>query len=167
MSSGCGAPTTFEAKNDVSFLKKDIPGWTPVGCASETSNETLLNGARMTITGMTIEKCVNYCNQQGFTYAGTKNRNMCTCGKTLNTSKVSSNHACNLACDGDLNQYCGAVNRVAVYSGNGPVDIPTSTEVPPTSTSGPTTSSPPQAPAPLVTHYGQCGGKMVGMNPLD
>ena len=104
MSSGCGAPTTIEAKNAVSFLKQDIPGWTPVGCASEASNETLLNGARTTIAGMTTEKCVNYCNQQGFVYAGTKNRNTCTCGKTLNTSKVSSNYACNLACDGDLNR---------------------------------------------------------------
>ncbi|KAG8780565.1 hypothetical protein FRC16_003098 [Serendipita sp. 398] len=158
MSSGCGAPTTFQASSTVSFLRSDIQGWTPVGCASENSGETLLNGARTTITSMTVGKCLNYCNQQGFSFAGLKNKNQCTCGKTLNTSKVSSNYACNLACDGDLNEYCGAANRVAVYSGNGPVEIPTQTQIQPTQTQAQPSSSP-AAPSSYVAKWGQCGGK--------
>jgi hypothetical protein len=176
MGSGCGAPTTFLAQSSVTFLEKGISGWTPVGCASENSGETLLSGARTTITGMTVEKCLNYCGQQSQTYAGIK-QNTCSCSKTLNTSKVSANYACNVACDGNLNrtqsssnirvdahtlfvlsEYCGAPNRVAVYSGAGPVDIPTTSQAPTISTPnnpGPTSSSTPTTPTQLVAKYGQ------------
>lgn len=158
MSSGCGAPTDILAQNTVTFLEKNISGWTPVGCASENNGETLLSGARTTITGMTVEKCLNYCGQQSQTYAGIK-QNTCSCSKSLNTSKVSANYACNLACDGNLNQYCGAANRVAVYSGAGPVEIPSTSQAPTISTPsnpGPTSSAPPTQ---TVAKYGQCGGK--------
>ncbi len=177
-STGCGAPTDKLPASSVSFLKSGITGWTPVGCASENAGETLLNGAKYTPGGLTVEKCLNYCNTQGFTYAGLKNRNTCSCGKTLNTSKISASYACNLACEGDLNgmspsrwsgfvsdvlcfssEYCGAATRIAVYSGNGPVDIPTTSQVPTISqppsqsTPGPVTSQPPVGGT--VAKYGQ------------
>lgn len=162
-SSGCGAPTTMLSKTEVSFLENGITGWTPVGCASENNGETLLNGAKYTPGGLTVEKCLNYCNSQNMPYAGLKNKNTCSCGKTLNTSKVSASYACNLPCEGNLNQYCGAANRVAVYSGNGPVDIPSTSEAPPVSTPvyTPPVSTPVTQPPTggTVAKYGQCGGK--------
>ncbi|KAF9044702.1 hypothetical protein BDZ89DRAFT_1191374 [Hymenopellis radicata] len=108
MASGCGAPTSTLPASGVTFLKDGIPGWTPVGCASENNGETLLTGARTTLSSMTVESCLNYCNTQGYAFAGLKNTNTCSCGASLNTSKVSSSYACNLACPGDLNGRCHA-----------------------------------------------------------
>ncbi|KAG8909803.1 hypothetical protein FRC00_009410, partial [Tulasnella sp. 408] len=153
---GCGAPTETLALSDVTFLRKDISGWTPVGCASENNGESLLTGPKYTPGAMTVEKCLNYCGTNGYTYAGLKNKSTCSCGNSINTSKFSSSYACNLACDGDPASFCGAVNRIAVYSGSGPVSLPTTTPGPTTTTQQSTTTTPSGA---QQTHWGQCGGK--------
>ncbi|KAG8975758.1 hypothetical protein FRB90_009423 [Tulasnella sp. 427] len=109
---------------------------------------------------MTVEKCLNYCGTNGYTYAGLKNKSTCSCGNNINTSKFSSSYACDLACDGDPASFCGAVNRIAVYSGSGPVSLPTTTAGPTatTTTKQATTTTPSGA---QQTHYEQCGGKGV------
>ncbi|KAL0577271.1 hypothetical protein V5O48_004728, partial [Marasmius crinis-equi] len=152
----CGAPTEAIPKSNVTFLVSNIPGWTPVGCASENSGEKLLTGPSTTNNMMSVESCLNYCNGQGQSYAGIKN-NVCSCGNTINTSKFSSSYACDVVCTGNVNQFCGAVNRIAVYSGKGAVDLPPQTTLPPTTTitGGGPTSNPT---GPTVPKWGQCGG---------
>ncbi|KAJ7598678.1 hypothetical protein C8J56DRAFT_914678 [Mycena floridula] len=150
--SGCGAPTATLPASSVSFLTSDISGWTPVGCASENSGENLLSGARTTMSGMTVESCLNYCNTHGMAFAGLKSQTTCACGASVDTSKFSAGYACNLVCPGNLNEYCGAANRIAVYSGKGAIALPSTTPSAPTTT--PTTPSTGQT----QSKYGQCGG---------
>ena len=97
---GCGAPTTTEPASKVSFLKA-IDGWQAVGCAAEPSGQSLLTGGTTTDAGMTVEKCLNTCAGKGFKFAGLKNMNTCSCGSSVDTSKISSTYACNFACAGD------------------------------------------------------------------
>ncbi|KAI0682529.1 hypothetical protein C8T65DRAFT_624476 [Cerioporus squamosus] len=148
--SGCGAPTSTEPASKVSFLKA-VDGWQAVGCAAEPSGTSLLTGGTTTGGGMTIEKCLNTCATKGFKFAGLKNKNICSCGNSFDTSKVSSSYACNLACEGDPSEFCGAANRVAVYNGGTPVSVP------------PSQSSTVSSPAPTggqpIAKYGQCGGQ--------
>ncbi|KAF9270754.1 hypothetical protein L218DRAFT_849364 [Marasmius fiardii PR-910] len=102
ITTGCGAPNITLPKSNVTFLTTSIPGWTPVGCASENDGERLLTGPSTTINLMSVEKCVNYCNGQGQTYAGVK-KNACSCANSVNTSKFSSTFACDVVCDGNVN----------------------------------------------------------------
>ncbi|KAK7051614.1 hypothetical protein VNI00_004593 [Paramarasmius palmivorus] len=153
----CGAPTTVLGKDTVSFLKSGIEGWTPVGCASENNGETVLNGAKTTIGMMTVEKCLDYCNSQSMSYAGVKG-DACSCSNDVDTSKFSKNYACDRVCSGDVNEFCGADNRIAVYSGKGAVDLPPE---PSTTASNPTTtptSNPGGGGGATVPKWGQCGG---------
>lgn len=57
--------------------------------------------------------------------------------------------------------FCGAVNRIAVYSGSGPVSLPTTTAGPTSTTNAQTTTTP--ASGAQQTHWGQCGGKTVSL----
>jgi hypothetical protein len=99
--SGCGAPTTTEPMSAVSFLKQDITGWQAVGCAAAPSGQALLTGGSTTDSGMTVEKCLNSCATKGMKFAGLYGTNVCQCGNSVDTSKISPNYSCNLPCAGD------------------------------------------------------------------
>uniref|UniRef100_A0A0W0G5L6 Carbohydrate-binding module family 1 protein n=1 Tax=Moniliophthora roreri TaxID=221103 RepID=A0A0W0G5L6_MONRR len=160
LTTGCGAPETVLPKDTVTFLKSDISGWTPVGCASENNGETLLSGAKTTIAMMSVEKCLNYCNTQNLSYAGIKGT-ACSCSNSVNTSKFSKSYACDKVCTGDSNEFCGSDNRIAVYSGKGAIELPPEPSA--TSPSNPPTSTPSNpggggGGGATVPKWGQCGG---------
>ncbi|TRM65774.1 hypothetical protein BD626DRAFT_485779 [Schizophyllum amplum] len=156
--SGCGAPTTTQSADEVSFLKTGIDGWEPVGCAAEPSGSTLLTGGTTTGGGMTIEKCLDSCASNSMQFAGLKAGNICSCGASLDTSKVSQNYACNIVCEADGSEFCGAANRVAVYNSGTAVSVPPSS---PTSPTGSATTGPaaPTGGSATIPQYGQCGGQ--------
>ena len=151
----CGAPTEMLPTSAVSFLKK-VEGWQPVGCAAEANGQNLLTGGTSTDGSMTIEKCLNNCATKGFKFAGLKNKNTCSCGNSFDTSKVSSNYACNLPCAGDASEFCGASNRLAVYNGGAPVSVPAPEPGPST-----TANTSPGPTGGTIPKYGQCGGQGV------
>ncbi|KAL1732013.1 hypothetical protein EV714DRAFT_248189 [Schizophyllum commune] len=158
--SGCGAPTTTQSVDEVSWLKSGIDGWEPVGCAAEAQGQTLLTGGSSTDAAMTIEKCLSSCASKGLQFAGLKAGTTCSCGNSLDTSKVSSSYACNVPCPGDGGEFCGAASRVAVYNSGTAVSIPPSQPTNPGG--GATTTGGPAAPttgAGTVAQYGQCGGQ--------
>jgi hypothetical protein len=155
---GCGATTEMQTSG--SWLKS-ITGWQSVGCAREASGENAITGGSRTTSGsQTVESCLNMCANSGFKFAGLKNGNTCVCGNSFDTSRVSSNYACNVACAGDLNSFCGAENRVAVYNGGTPVSTPSSTSTS-TSTSTTTTTTTTSSGGGGCTSakWAQCGGK--------
>ncbi|KAH7103793.1 hypothetical protein BKA62DRAFT_27292 [Auriculariales sp. MPI-PUGE-AT-0066] len=157
--SGCGAATTYVPTG--SWLK-NITGWQSIGCAREASGENAVTGGSRTTNGaLTVESCLNQCANSGFKFAGLKAGNTCICGSGADTSRVSTNYACNTACAGNANDFCGADNRVAVYNGGTPVSVPSSSDTPtstPTSSTTTTTTTGGGGGC-SVAKWGQCGGQ--------
>lgn len=124
---------------------------------------------------MTIESCLSTCKSKGLRFAGLKNGNTCSCGNSFDTSKVSTNYACNIACKGDGGgeylifhvvsggcaftdepdaEFCGAANRLAVYNSGAVVTVPPSQPT----TTAPTGSQP--TGGATVAKYGQVGNPL-------
>ncbi|KAF5376288.1 hypothetical protein D9615_008530 [Tricholomella constricta] len=94
-------------------------GWTSAGCFVDTS-ERLLRGSSTSQGGMTSERCIMICAAAGHTIAATEFGRECFCGSQLHKSgragtKVSAGE-CNMPCDGDAAQKCGAAWRANVYA---------------------------------------------------
>ena len=96
---------------------KNIPNtWSYQGCyvdVGRTINADYYNNA----TGMTNERCINYCDLKGYHYAGTEWYTECFCGNTLATGGVKANTEsdCNTACAGNSSQPCGGGNRLNLW----------------------------------------------------
>lgn len=90
---------------------------------------------------MTLEKCSEFCSD--YVYWGTEYSKECFCGNSLyENSEEKPMEDCSMICGGDDTQYCGAGDRLELYS---------TTAAQPTTT--PTTSTP----APSPTHVETVG----------
>ncbi|KAJ8514632.1 hypothetical protein ONZ45_g7847 [Pleurotus djamor] len=69
--------------------------------------------------GVSIEKCIAACNNNGFTYAGMEYSNECYCGTSLTTALKKSDGECSMTCQANRNQFCGAPDRLTVYKAPG------------------------------------------------
>ncbi|EJT97083.1 WSC-domain-containing protein [Dacryopinax primogenitus] len=137
----CPVPAILP-KGEASFLKP-VPGWTALGCGLDEGPRILPN--RYTNGAMTVEACVDICATNGFTYAGLEWAQECWCGNTLDTTRLGQ-YACDMPCQGDPSEFCGASSRLAVYSKGGAAPVSTSsstasTVAAPTSSSTPASSS--------------------------
>lgn len=107
-----------------------------MGCFTEATDKRALSGKTFAAATMTLESCATFC--AGFQLFGVEYSRECYCGNQLNAgSKQRAASECSMRCAGAQCNYCGAGNRLSVYSLG---DVP-----PPVST---TTSS---APVPTAT----------------
>lgn len=75
-----------------------------------------INSANTVDAKMTNDKCVQFCFQRGFPYAGTEYHSECYCGDKLATGGVKVNgQDCTTACGGNATQVCGGPNRLTLY----------------------------------------------------
>ncbi|KAI9844685.1 MAG: hypothetical protein M1837_005427 [Sclerophora amabilis] len=136
--SGCGAPTTFGKADsfftDLTSTKK----WQYVGCGKDIAFESrTLSGADTSGDDMTVEKCVDFCIESGFSVAGLEYgresvihpiRNVkdalanlgirCYCDNDIPedrapTKGVTGN--CMKKCAGDDGEYCGGAQLMSLY----------------------------------------------------
>ncbi|KAI1394131.1 putative glyoxal oxidase [Hypoxylon trugodes] len=77
--------------------------WQYHGCYVDDGQT--VNGATTTSNSMTIEKCVEFCSDKRFRYAGTENHNECYCGNELPIDVEE---------DVDLTK-CGGANRLTLF----------------------------------------------------
>ncbi|KAG8805605.1 hypothetical protein FRC17_005437, partial [Serendipita sp. 399] len=146
---GAGGNEKILSKNQVGFVRKDIPLLDPVGCARDNKGARLLPGYSVQDNAMTIEKCGAICHEKGFDYAGLQWSIECWCGKTFDQSKATLRGACNMPCGGNPLQMCGGDLTLAVYrynpnkTGTTPPSIP-----PPPPPQSPMSSSTSARPAP-------------------
>ncbi|EGS17224.1 uncharacterized protein CTHT_0065420 [Thermochaetoides thermophila DSM 1495] len=95
--------------------KSTIEGYQLVGCWTEGIGARALGGAAFAYDGMTLESCMANCT--GFDYWGTEYGRECYCGNSLHsTSSEAPLEDCNMPCSGDATEYCGAGNRLELYS---------------------------------------------------
>lgn len=97
-------------------IKPTIGAYTYKGCYTEATNMRALSvSSNVNYTSMTLENCATFCS--GSTMWGVEYGGECYCGNFLNPgSVVAPNTDCSFACPGSKLEYCGAGNRLSVYS---------------------------------------------------
>ncbi|CAG8960213.1 hypothetical protein HYFRA_00012731 [Hymenoscyphus fraxineus] len=103
-------------KSTISLPTSDNTTFTYLSCYTEApSTRTLNQAAFYNYTSMTLEMCAQNCG--GFKYWGTEYGGECYCGNTLSTgSSPVRDEECGFVCPGDKLEFCGAGNRLSVYS---------------------------------------------------
>ncbi|KZL71724.1 WSC domain containing protein [Colletotrichum tofieldiae] len=95
--------------------RETMGGYKLVSCWTEASGGRALTGAAFAYDGMTLDSCMANCT--GFDYWGTEYGRECYCGNSLAASTTSAPLSdCSMQCSGDSTQYCGAGNRIELYS---------------------------------------------------
>ncbi|TEA17549.1 WSC domain-containing protein [Colletotrichum sidae] len=119
--------TSSSAAPTASLHHRDtMGGYKLVSCWTEASNGRALTGAAFSYDGMTLDSCMKNCT--GFNYWGTEYGRECYCGNSLDATSTSAALGdCNFPCSGDSTQYCGAGNRIELYSTTASIAAPTAT----------------------------------------
>lgn len=95
--------------------KPTVGGYVFVGCWTEGTDARAISGAAFAYDDMTLESCMANCT--GFDYWGTEYGRECYCGNSLHPSSSEAPlEECNMACGGDPTEFCGAGNRLDLYS---------------------------------------------------
>ena len=69
---------------------------------------------------MTVEMCLSFCREHGFSYSGLQWRIECYCGDVpVNGFKWAWSDKCREACAGNSFQVCGGSNAMSVYTPRG------------------------------------------------
>lgn len=97
----------------------DPAGWSFYGCyADKLGGERVLSGLKFANIGhhqVTTSKCIAYCEQRGFTMAGTEYGGQCFCGNSLVGSSLLEDGKCNMPCEGNNTETCGGSLALTVY----------------------------------------------------
>ncbi|CAE6401549.1 unnamed protein product [Rhizoctonia solani] len=99
------------------------PGWISTSkCITEASAGRALVGNSFTSQSLTLDQCVDICDQTGFQYAGAEYGAECYCSNAISTAngggvEVAASE-CNMNCAGNSQQKCGAGYRITLYSKN-------------------------------------------------
>ncbi|KAK8056954.1 WSC domain-containing protein [Apiospora rasikravindrae] len=101
---------------DGNIIRKDLPaGWNYTGCYTETFR-TLGSDGYVDNGGMTVEKCLAYCDKNSYPYGGVEYYHECYCGGTIATgAKMTSDSSCNTPCDGNKTESCGGAGFLSLY----------------------------------------------------
>lgn len=96
-------------------VKPTVGGYVFVDCWTEGTGVRALNGAAFAYDDMTLESCMANCT--GFDYWATEYGRECYCGNSLApSSSEAAAEECNMVCGGDPTEFCGAGNRLELYS---------------------------------------------------
>lgn len=93
-------------------------GWTYHGCYSDDISNRALTGAEFVNLGIgavTSTGCADYCEKNGFSFAGTEYAGECFCGNNLTGSSKLADDKCNMKCDGDSSQTCGGSSALSIW----------------------------------------------------
>ncbi|KAL7273681.1 hypothetical protein RUND412_003453 [Rhizina undulata] len=108
----CGATTVIgePQRYDTDVSSK---GWEYVGCARDQLDSRTLP-ERTASDDMTVPKCVDYCIDKGFSYAGLEYASECYCGDSV-ASERQIPSKCLMPCAGNSTQICGDSLRLSLY----------------------------------------------------
>ena len=65
---------------------------------------------------MTIEKCIKFCSNGGYAFAGVESEDACYCGNNAPSQNPLTDSECNAKCIGDKTQICGGHWKISIYS---------------------------------------------------
>ncbi|KAK2773429.1 copper radical oxidase [Colletotrichum kahawae] len=107
----------YIAKREINVGANLLDGWTYKGCYTDGPNRQLAR-ASATSGSMTEEMCVTFCQGQGYPVAGAEYSSECWCDYKVPAERRPETE-CNMPCNGDATEYCGAGNRLNVFSNGG------------------------------------------------
>merc|ERR1711920_313243 len=91
-------------------------------CAVDDPNNRTLKGmhevGKDTEGGMTIQKCIHLCGENGYAYAGLEYHDECYCGDEPEGGGFvwTWQDRCSAACTGDRRQDCGGSDSLSIYT---------------------------------------------------
>jgi hypothetical protein len=117
----CGGPSRmnlFKAGTTVQGpANPTVSGWNYTGCWTDNTNGRALGSSTTASSTMTIEMCTSYCGGKGYTMAGVEYGQECWCASSWTASSTqAADSDCSFNCPGNKGEYCGAGNRLTVYS---------------------------------------------------
>ncbi|KAF7903668.1 uncharacterized protein EAF01_006717 [Botrytis porri] len=126
-------PTLTTSSIPVPTFTGAPPGWVPLGCYNDSVNARTLTTQIYSIAGtsMSVDACLSACILGGYRLSGVEYGSECYCDHEIENYGAPAT-GCNMACGGNLTQFCGGPGRMNVYNC-------TATSLPPTPT--PTTIS--------------------------
>lgn len=98
-----------------------ISGYSYAGCYADQESSRALSGVAFADVGkgaVSSSACVEYCEEKGYSVAGTEYGGQCFCGQNLPSQTVDASK-CAMACEGDANEICGGSLALSVYSKSG------------------------------------------------
>ncbi|KAJ6258342.1 hypothetical protein Dda_6382 [Drechslerella dactyloides] len=100
------------------IIQQSVLGWNYIGCWTETSPTRAISAFRPpSSTSMTTAMCITTCREKGYTFAGLQNGSECYCGSSKSAASQSApDEQCNFNCPGNVTEFCGAPNRLQVYT---------------------------------------------------
>lgn len=109
---------------DPSVHPKDF--YSSVVCRDNVQGRALTGTSYVNTMDMTVESCVNFCDNGDYDYAGLEWYQECWCGNfILNGGAETTASDCSFPCTGNSTQVCGAGNRLSMYySGRPPPPAP-------------------------------------------
>jgi hypothetical protein len=127
--SGASSSTTTTA---TSTAPTSIPtAWTSQGCWIDGAHGRILGKQIPDSDSNTVEQCVNTCIGLGYTVAGVEYGVQCFCDSAIQNGGAKTLDAdCNMPCQGNYAETCGAGNRMNIYAIGTPVVNPAPTVVP-------------------------------------
>ncbi|PTB46771.1 uncharacterized protein TrAFT101_003787 [Trichoderma asperellum] len=129
------------------------------GCYTEGTSARALAATTYADDGMTLESCATFC--AAYTYFGVEYSRECYCGNSFSAgSKLTTSSDCSMTCAGNDCDFCGAGNRLSVYSLNAPGSGSSSGSSPPSGT----TTSATQQPTGLPQGWQSYGCYVDGVN---
>ncbi|KAJ8597264.1 copper radical oxidase-like protein [Rhizopogon salebrosus TDB-379] len=102
-------------------LHRRLPGtWSTLGCWTDNvgGTRTLSAAAYTDTANMTVESCINFCStgSNAYVYAGVEYAQECYCGNYFSSGATNvSSSDCDMPCDGNAAEFCGAGNRLDIF----------------------------------------------------
>lgn len=94
-------------------------GWSYVGCGNDTVGSRTFTGAFGGNSSQTVESCIGFCSNLGFTYAGVEYADECYCANSLPANRAPLAGvigSCSMACAGNPAQVCGGSGAISIYT---------------------------------------------------
>ncbi|ROV94835.1 hypothetical protein VPNG_09293 [Cytospora leucostoma] len=116
--------STSTPANVIPKLHPATNGFQYAGCYADDSSRALNESGLVSVVGgMTSGRCIDFCQTQGFTLAGTEDGTQCFCGNFLIDSILLPIEQCNSTCAGDPSgsTRCGGSWALSVWSPDGTV----------------------------------------------
>lgn len=100
-----------------------ISGFTYIGCGSDDPAKRTWPEKWVALPDMTTNKCIDFCKQNGFVFAGTQWASECFCGNSLPNDRAptaAQATKCSRPCNGDESQICGGDRALSMYQAGRP-----------------------------------------------
>ena len=112
----------LDARDATPTVCEDLPPkWTAGGCFfDDPSSRTLKGPNYCDDTGLNEVKCIEFCDAQGYSWAGVEFGQECYCGYGLHPATQTADSDCDMPCVGSPDQVCGAGGRLNVFSNGSP-----------------------------------------------